>query len=74
VGAVLIWHIPRVPTLHMIRPYAKEGNVIYLYDVTLERQIEELSLLMKKKKLPPHYKAASVLVLGVMRLKQRLQY
>lgn len=72
-GVILIWHILLISNLHMIRPYAKEGNVIYLYDVTLERQIEELSLLMKKKKLPPHYKAASVLVLGVMRLKQRLQ-
>ena len=72
-GAVLIWYISRVPTLHMIRPYAKEGNVIYLYDITLERQIEELALLIKTKKLPPHYKAASYMVLGVMRLKQRLQ-
>ena len=72
--AVLIWHISLIPILHMIRPYAKEGNVIYLYDVTLERQIEELALLIKKKKMPPHYRAASHLVLGVMRLKQRLQY
>ena len=72
--AVLIWHISLIPILHMIRPYVKEGNVIYLYDVTLERQIEELALLIKTKKLPPHYKAASRIVLGVMRLKQRLQY
>lgn len=70
---VLIWHISLIPILHMIRPYAKEGNIIYLYDVTLERQIEELALLIKTKKLPPHYKAASILVLGVMRLKQRIQ-